>query len=743
MIPPHRLALSAAIALACTPVMAVQPTLTQGGFTGLELTPTASLLDWGRFAFTYDNQLPGVTRNPAGHNFVAGFGLFPNLEVSGRVASNTMNSNCFTQGCGVRDLSASGKLGIGLDAANRFHVAAGVTDFGGHVTYFRSYYGVLTYDQGPFEASGGYARRSGAGVNGSRSPLDGPFASAAWQPLSWVRGQVEYTDRKAWAGVRLFAPQSWLPEGWSAYVGANARLTDTDLTNRTWWTAGVSIPLYKVPALPSRSAVAPLPELSGAQRPLPQYEARALPAPQPRDAVASVPVTPQAQVPLVSAPVTPQAAVPAAVPPSDDVLTALANALRDKGLEDIWVGRMADGSIAVRADNATYHWNSLDALGAALGTVARALGSQPTAYRLILAQRQIPLVGVTGQADCLRSWIDATTQTCTAGELSTPGTMSLDKLHAGAVWVVQSLQPSWKTVRLALSPVLRTHVATEVGVLDDSVGINARFTQPLWSGATLDWGIDQELARTSDFRATGVFGTQRIRNGTDLLALTQTFRLPLDRWWGHGDDVLARGWGLAAVTAQATVGRIGGHFDGALGSVRWEPGEGRHRVTVQGGAFRNSDYGLIPGEPHTAYPLLASYRYNATATRTYLEATGGQFMNNDRGLQLGVRQWFSDVSVQFYVRRTSFSTTGARNFAGVELSIPIGPRKDMNPRGLQITGTQRFSHAIETTVGGLNAIATGYGVVPPAPSLDAVHNSDRAGLLYFEDNMRRIRDAAR
>jgi hypothetical protein len=83
---------------------------------------------------------------------------------------------------------------------------------------------------------------------------------------------------------------------------------------------------------------------------------------------------------------------------------------------------------------------------------------------------------------------------------------------------------------------------------------------------------------------------------------------------------------------------------------------------------------------------------------------------------------------------------------GLEISVPIGPRRDINPLGhLQVAGTPRFTHAIESTVreGQGNVVRTGFGVAPPVPQLESTFNSDRASLLYFEDNVRRIRDAAR
>lgn len=727
----HRslLALFAGATLCTASAFAGENTMTSAGFSGLGITPNAHLLGWGRMDLAYDDQLPGVVRDPQGHNFVMGFGLLPNLEVSGRLATNSMNANCITEGCGARDLSASAKFGIGLDSANRFRIAAGVTDVGGSVTYFRTYYGVLTYNEGPWEASAGLARRSGSGINGSKSPLHGPFAAAAWQPLPLIRGQLEYTDGNAWAGLRLFVPKDWLPEGWSGYVGANARLTDTDLTNRTWFNAGISIPLYKVPSIAPASRRGPLPELSGTQQPLPGYEARTLPpaaTPAPGHAISAPP-----SAPIQSG--------------QDEQLMHLASLLQARGLEDISIGRVPDASIAIRANNATYNWNTADAIGASLGAIADGLGDTRSVFRLIVTQRQIPIVGVTGSSDCLRQWIAGENQACVAGELSTPGTSNLESLHAGVQWLVTNAHPSWKTVRLTLSPVLRTTLGTEFGAFDYSAGGSVAIVQPLWAGASGELRVTQEIARSEDFRSGGIFYGRRVRNGIDRLAFTQTWRVPMEHWLGQVDPLAIRRWGLAAITAEGSIGRFGGAFDGALASLRWEPGEGRHRLNLQAGHFRNAEFGR-PGAagPESSTPVLGNYRYNVTATRTYLEATAGRFMFNDVGFQVGLRQWFTDFSVAAYYRRTRFDNSSAQ-IAGVELSIPIGPRKDMNPGWFQVTGTPRFSHSFETSVRETagNPLRFGFGVQPPTPTLDGTFNSDRASLLYFEDNIRRIRDAAR
>ena len=170
-------------------------------------------------------------------------------------------------------------------------------------------------------------------------------------------------------------------------------------------------------------------------------------------------------------------------------------------------------------------------------------------------------------------------------------------------------------------------------------------------------------------------------------------------------------------------------------------------LAAQAGRFPHATFGAFakPG-PETATPLLAGYRYHFVPTRSYLEATAGQFMNNDRGLQLGLRQWFSDVSVHAYYKRTKFEGQPVRQFVGVELSLPLGPRRDIAPLGpLRVSATPRFATGVETTVREArgNPVRLGHGALPPAPTLDATFNSDRAGLRYLEDNLRRIRDAAR
>ena len=776
----------------------VAPTLGASGASGLAVTPTAPLLPWGSLGIAYDSQVVGGPVNRVhgtdGHNLVAGFGLLPNLEISGRIAANTLNTNCYTENCGIRDLSFNFKAGAPLDRDNRWYVAVGATDLGGQTGNFRSVYGVLTHRPiASVDLSAGLARRGGA-ANVS-TPLDGPFASAAYRPLSWLQTHVEYADSKAWAGARVYAPGNWLPAGWQAHIGANVRVHGDDRVTfpggvtqgsaRGWVSVGLNIPLFKVPTpapstMASRMApndgapmaeASPAPRMTFSTQGLPASDTPLVADTTPRVVVAKAP--PSARVNIAPAGIgisseaqaaadamaRTAAALPPVAPVDDTQLVALGEALRDKGFEDIAIGRAGDGAVVVSLNNATYNANTADGLGVALGVIARRLADQRAGYRLVLMQRQLAIGGVTGQADCLAQWIADGPPRCTAGELYTPGTTGLNALLTDTRWVVEGRAPSWATPRVILQPVLRTAVATEYGVLDHSLALRAMLQQPLWRGAWAEVAGNTPLHDSDDYKQGQVFGNSRFVSQTDRYMVHQMFRVPVESMLGQliritgGSETrnpekirqLAERWGAAALTAHVATGRIDANYRGHYGELRWEPGEGRHKFGVEAGRFDRVTY-YDPNLPIKSRTALANYRYAFSPTRTYFEAAAGQFLYNDRGVRLGIKQWFDDVAITVYVRHSKFEWAAqGRTSAGIELSLPLTPRKDMSPTyPVQVVGNPRWSYGIETVVReSANVLSTNQGVGANVSMLDRTFNFDRAGLVYFEDNMPRIRSAAR
>jgi hypothetical protein len=129
------------------------------GVTGMPVTPTATLAT-GSLIYQLQNRVIGDGRTE-GNNHSLWLGSSSFSELGLRTADNSTGRNMYVGGGGLRDLSASAKVQFNPlfgYARSDLKLAAGVTDYGGAATNFRSIYGVATYDQPNWSVSTGYAK---------------------------------------------------------------------------------------------------------------------------------------------------------------------------------------------------------------------------------------------------------------------------------------------------------------------------------------------------------------------------------------------------------------------------------------------------------------------------------------------------------------------------------------------------------------------------------------------------------
>ncbi|MDX5298003.1 MAG: YjbH domain-containing protein, partial [Gammaproteobacteria bacterium] len=129
------------------------------GYTGLLNIPTATVASHGQVDAYYADQLFYRGRYTHNQNVFGNFGIFPNVEVGGRLSWDETHSNCFTEGCGdLRDLSANIKVVLPFIPQDWFSVAIGAQDVGGAASRFESQYGVVGRQFGPLEVHAGLGR---------------------------------------------------------------------------------------------------------------------------------------------------------------------------------------------------------------------------------------------------------------------------------------------------------------------------------------------------------------------------------------------------------------------------------------------------------------------------------------------------------------------------------------------------------------------------------------------------------
>jgi hypothetical protein len=111
-------------------------------------------------------------------------------------------------------------------------------------------------------------------------------------------------------------------------------------------------------------------------------------------------------------------------------------------------------------------------------------------------------------------------------------------------------------------------------------------------------------------------------------------------------------------------------------------------LRARAAAYNQEPGGLI-GQERT---LAASYRHALSPTMS-VEAGWQKFGDASYGPTVEWTRWFGDVSVQLFYRRG-----GDRQFAGLQLSLPLTPRKGMAPGPVVFSGASQYAQSIRTRI---------------------------------------------
>lgn len=441
--------------------------LSPNGYSGLGLVPSAGVLSTGVAVLNYDTALPGAS-NPAGYNNQIGFGLFDNLELVGRLATNDLRCNMFRAGAcpkdNIRDFSASMKYSLPIDwlKNNNAKVAFGVNDVGGAASYFKSYYVVASKSFDNIDLTLGRAK-----AKADHAILDGNFGAATWNVNSWSQLSLQRIGGDSWANAAVSVPI--LDTGMSAWFNYNRRLSDSPLTEKQWTGFGISIPLDRV------------------------EKTRQANSPAPSRAVARI----------------------------DE--TELVDALKKNGFYNPKIGKTPSGKVIIELENTSYQWNILDAAGVALGLIAGAHADAQRDFDLIVSTRGIKQLLIRSNAKCVKKWLEED-EWCEKFEIK-----SLNNKGYDAVDVTWDAGASWQfRPELILTPTLVSPIATEYGVFDIDLGVNVNTVLPLWRGAYWDFNHIYPLDyRTTNFEQGGPFYASRLKSVASRRMLHQLLSFPV------------------------------------------------------------------------------------------------------------------------------------------------------------------------------------------------------------------------
>jgi hypothetical protein len=650
--------------------------LSPNGYSGFGVIPNPTVISVGHSVIGFERTLPGAT-NTKGYNTQIGLGLYDGFELVGRLATNDQRCNMFQAGAcpanTIRDFSASLKWSLPLNwlKQNKAHLALGVTDVGGAASYFKSYFAVASKEMGPFEVSIGQGK-----AMANYALLNGTFGGLTYRPAQWLNLNLQKIGPNSWAVASLKSEIAYTQA--SGYITLNQRLTDAPVTEKQWVSVGVSMPLD--------GAASRKKDLQ------PSTQSQA----QSNKSIANL--------------------------RAED----LYGLLQINGFYKTLISENQK-LLKVEIENTAYAWNTIDAVGVALGVLASTHGNVAgQLFELQVTSRGISQAVVTGDAPCLKRWLEKG-EVCgslsirsglqRAGYNSGLGEIDISQLLGLANW---SFRPE-----LVISPTLVSSIGTEFGSFDMDGGVNINVVLPLWTGATMETNQVKPLGvGTQGFEQGGVFYESRLKPVTSRTLFHQLVNMP-------AFNTQAR---LSVGTAYTT-------WNGHQLETSSQSDNGRHRLGLAVGGFRND---TLPANNHKNYEL-ATYRYtHDDRMSTVTEITTGKYWGGDKGWSIGQKFWHGDTALNIYLRRTRMTESAPLvSFAGLQFSIPITPRVNKGMENLALRGTNQWTYTLESRVFDReNLLTGGYGEVPRiGDTLVQIFNRDRNSTRYLESSLMRAKSA--
>ena len=664
------------VLLFMAPVVLLAQVISANGTSGIGVVPDAKVISTGIITISFDRTLPGAA-NTKGYNTQIGLGLYDGLELVGRLATNDQRCNMFQAGAcpanTIRDFSASLKWSLPLAwlKQNNANLALGVTDVGGAASYFKSYYAVASKEMGPFEVSVGHGK-----AMANYALLNGTFGGLTYRPSKWLDLNVQKVGSSSWAVASL---QSDIPYTQaSGHITLNQRLTDAPVTEKQWVGVGVSMPLDGT-------------------------------ASRKKDRQQNTSSQVQSNKSIAN------------LKPED-----LYGLLQMNGFYKPLISENQK-QLKIEIENTAYAWNTVDAVGVALGVLASTHGNAAgQAFELNVTTRGISQAVVTGDAPCLKRWLE-TDEVCGSLSIRSGLQRAGNNAGLGEIDISQLLGLTNWTFRpeLVISPTLVSSIGTEFGSFDMDGGANINLVVPLWTGATVETNQVKPLGiGTRGFEQGGVFYAGRLKPATSRTLLHQLVNVP-----------------SINTQARLSLGAAYTTWDGHQIETSTLSDNGRHRLGLAVGSFKND---TLTVNNHKNYEL-ATYRFAPDdRMSTVTELTTGKYWGGDKGWSIGQRFWHGDTALNIYLRRTRMTESAPLvSFAGLQFSIPITPRVNKGMQHLALRGTNQWTYTLESRVFDReNLLTGGYGEVPRiGDTLVQTFNRDRNSTRYLESGLVRAKSA--
>lgn len=395
--------------------------------------------------------------------------------------------------------------------------------------------------------------------------------------------------------------------------------------------------------------------------------------------------------------------------------------------ENVSLGYQAKQDYVLAFDNRVYNHNYMDGLGIVLGTAYEFLGNKGTLL-VILTDNGIPKLAVKAKLKDIQSFLLADNR-AVQGSFKKQLTVwypAPNFLHTQNIHWLQGASFANKTkVDITLQPDIKTAIGTEWGTFDYDLAARVDVNMPVWKGATVHATADIPVKHTTLFQEDStVFGEDVHQLGVQQANIQQTFK-------PSATSTALVSTGLAKVkNKDYYTGQAEGVLLSQTGQTKW------YGKVAQFNAKDNNE-----SNRHVA---LAGVRHEWPEANWSVEANYGKFFEGDKGAHLSVGRRFGDTELTAYTKYINQNDIAA----GLQISLPLTPRRDYKKGGVVIRGNERWSYQQQTTVKdpvvvGSNRLRTDMLLEPKLEhSLSRDYlEANKLSPAYVKANIERLREA--
>ena len=379
----------------------------------------------------------------------------------------------------------------------------------------------------------------------------------------------------------------------------------------------------------------------------------------------------------------------------------------------------------LQAEPVGWRKNRLDALGMAMALWQKS-ASAGDHLRLTLTYLQDPVLTARTTATCLSRFAEGGWW-CDGQPAMTIDNGESARAPASGWAVAPDASSTRLRPQIELGPVLQQRVGSEVGFYDASLGLSVGWELPLARGLLWQGEVTEPLVNSGNFDNNQAFSADRVKSRVESSTVSWQRQIA-PRLWAQGS--------AGYVQHSDFGGQVDAAWLSTTGSLRLSGSAGYYQGTQPSGSTLDS----------LRHPTaLAAARWSVIDGRWFVEAQGGQFYNLDRGIKLASQHWYGDNRLTLLYRNTAPNTPfnlPRTQFAGFELTMPIGPRQSTAVGPVTVRGSDQWAYGLQSKVrGGNNMITTGYGVVPNIKHglMNDTLDYDRAGLGDMLANLYRVR----